>query len=93
MIAEDGRSIEPAPQVLSQEIEGETVLLKPEEDRYFVLDDVGTRVWQLLTEHGDVDGVVAQMLTEFEVEETTLRADITELLERLSAAGLIVSQP
>jgi hypothetical protein len=86
-------SIEPAPQVLSQEVEGETVLLDPEEERCFVLDDVGTRLWQLLTEYCDLDIVMAQMLAEFEVEEATLRDDIDELLGRLRAAGLVVSQP
>jgi hypothetical protein len=93
MIVQERLSVEPAPHVLSQEVEGETVLLDPQEERYFVLDDVGTRVWELLTEHRDVDAVVAQMLREFEVEEAALRTDIDELLARLRAAGLVVSQP
>ena len=93
MIVKERLSIEPAPDVLFQEVEGETVLLDPEEERYFVLDHVGTRVWQLLAEHRDVDAVVAQMLREFEVEEATLRRDIDGLLARLRAAGLVVSQP
>ena len=79
--------------MLFQEVEGETVLLDQREERYFVLDDVGTRVWQLLTEHRDEDAVVARMLAEFEVDEARLRADIAELMAQLHAAGLVVSQP
>ncbi|HEX2088037.1 MAG TPA: PqqD family protein [Solirubrobacteraceae bacterium] len=80
----------PAPGVLSQEVEGELVLLDPQAVRYYALDDVGARVWQLLGEHGDVDAVVRAMLDEFDVDETTLRADLDELLARLRAAGLVV---
>jgi Coenzyme PQQ synthesis protein D (PqqD) len=90
MISEERPSISPAPHVLSQEVEGETVLLDSEEERYFVLDQVGTRVWQLLSEHRHLDTVVERMLAEFDVEEATLRADIDQLLSRLRSAGLIV---
>jgi hypothetical protein len=73
-----------------QEIEGETVLLDLKAERYYVLDDVGTRCWQLLTEHGEVDRIVASMLAEFDVDEPTLRSDLDSLLARLSAAGLVM---
>ena len=84
------RHVEPAPGVLHQEIEGETVLLDPAATHYYALDDVGTRFWQLLSEHQDVDRVVAAMLEEFEVDEATLRADLDELVAGLSDAGLVV---
>ena len=81
--------MKPAPHVLVQEIEGEMVLLDAENGEYYVLDEIGTRMWQLLVEHGDMDKIVTTMLDEFEVDETTLRSDVDELLARLTAAGLI----
>ena len=78
-----------SPDVLFQEIEGETVLLDPGVERYYALDDVGTRFWQLLNEHGDVDVVVAAMLREFDVDEQTLRSDLDALLASLREAGLV----
>ena len=86
-------ALAPSPSVLFQEIEGETVLLDMEREHYYSLDAVGTRVWQLLVEHKDVDALVSAMLREFDVDETTLRRDVTELLDRLKAEGLIVSAP
>jgi coenzyme PQQ synthesis protein D (PqqD) len=83
-------SVELAPDVLYQEIEGETVLLDLKGERYFSLDDVGTRFWQLAEQHDQVEAIVAAMLAEFDVDEATLRADLDALLERLAGAGLIV---
>lgn len=84
--------IKPAPHVLFQEVEGETVLLDLEAERYYGLDEVGTRFWRLLTDHADVDVVVSQLLTEFDVEEGRLRVDIAALVTQLRTAGLILSE-
>ena len=83
-------AVEPAPDVLFQEIEGELVLLDLGQERYFSLDDVGTRFWQLLTEHGEVDVVITAMLAEFDVDEPTLRHDVGRLLGELRERGLVV---
>ena len=39
-----------SPEVLHQEINGETVLLDLDSESYFGLDAVATRVWQLISE-------------------------------------------
>jgi hypothetical protein len=84
-------AVKAASSVVFQEVEGEMVLLDLESARYYVLDDVGTRIWQLLTEHGDVEQVVSSMLAEFDVDEATFRTDLDALLTRLTAAGLVVA--
>ena len=85
--------MKPSPNVVTQEIEGELVLLDLSGERYFSLDSVGARIWQLLGEQdGDVDRVVADMLTEFDVDEPTLRRDIDALLKRLDEARLLVAE-
>ena len=69
------------------------MLLDLSGERYFSLDSVGARIWQLLGEQdGDVDRVVADMLTEFDVDEPTLRRDIDALLKRLDEARLLVAE-
>jgi hypothetical protein len=83
--------VAPGPHVYYQEVEGETVLLDADRGLYFSLDSVGTRVWQLLGEGHDLEGVKNRMLAEFDVDEATLDADLTDLLQRLAAAGLVVS--
>jgi hypothetical protein len=92
MATKDLAGFTPASHVLFQELEGEMVLLNLETEHYYGLDDVGTRFWQLLTEHGDMERVLTQMIAEFDVDEATIRADVTRLVSELSTAGLLVSQ-
>jgi hypothetical protein len=80
-----------SPDVLSQEVDGETVLLDLDGESYFGLDKTGTRIWQLLDEHETVSAVYEQLLSEFDVDEDTLRKDLHEHLEALKQAGLIKS--
>jgi len=83
------KKVEISADVLCQEVSGETVLLDLKSEFYFGLDATGTRVWQLIREKGDLQSVFDVMLEEFDVEETQLRKDVSDLLAQLSEAGLI----
>jgi len=76
--------------VVFRELEGEAVLLNLDSGMYFGLDQVGTRVWQLLAEHQRVPLVIEKMLEEYEVERVALEADVARLLAALVDKGLLV---
>ncbi len=76
--------------VLCQVLENESVLLNLETEHYYGLDEVGTRMWQLLDEHGDVGVVLERLLAEYDVDEATLRRDLTNLVDELAEEGLII---
>ncbi len=76
-------------QVLVRHLEGETVLLDLRSQHYFGLDEVGTRIWQLLVEHGETGAVVEAMVEEFEVERSQVERDLEVFLSRLEAAELV----
>jgi hypothetical protein len=78
-----------APKILFQELEGEAILLNLQNEHYYSLNDVGTRMWQLLAEHGAVATVVERLLDEYHVDEATLRQDLAQLLAALADAGLM----
>lgn len=78
-----------SPDVLYQVINGESVLLNLETEHYYSLDNVGTRMWQLMAEHNELAVVVDQLLAEYDVDEATLRASLADLLAKLSNAGLV----
>lgn len=78
-----------SPQVLFQELENESIMLNLRDDAYYRLDDVSTRLWQLLSETGEVEPVVHQMLVEYQVDESRLRQDLAALLHQMATAGVI----
>ena len=78
-----------SPDVISQEVSGETVLLDLESENYFGLDEVGTRIWQLIKEKEDLQAIYTTLLDEYEVEESRLQADLEALLGEISNLGLV----
>jgi len=76
-------------EVLSQEVDGETVLLDLESESYFGLDEVGTRIWQLLNEGSNLQTVFDILLGEYDVDEKQLEKDIQDHVALLVEAGLI----
>jgi hypothetical protein len=81
--------VEISPEALFQELEGEAVLLNLQSERYYGLDDVGTRMWQLLAENGDVGAALTQLLREYDVDAAQLESDLAALIGRLAEAGLL----
>ena len=78
-----------SPEVISQEVSGETVLLDLESENYFGLDEVGTRIWQLIKESGDLRAIYDTLLAEYEVEEEQLHTDLEALLGEIAGLGLV----
>ena len=78
-----------SPEVISQEVSGETVLLDLDSENYFGLDEVGTRIWQLIKETSDLQVIYNTLLEEYEVEEQRLQTDLDALLGEISGLGLV----
>lgn len=75
--------------VIFQELSDEVVLLNMASEKYYGLDDVGARMWQLLMEHGDTAAVLTQLCSYYAADEATLRQDLAALLTKLEAEGLV----
>jgi len=76
-------------EVLVSKVGEESVMLDLNSERYFGLDAVGTRMWELLGSHGTVEAAYAALLEEFDVDAEQLRLDLYQLVEKLSEHGLI----
>lgn len=81
--------VRPNKEVLFQELQGEAVLLNLSSGMYFGLDPVGTRIWQLIGEHGKLSDVVQVMVDEFEVGEDRCAADLLALVAELQENDLV----
>jgi len=83
------KQVEVLSDVLSQEIDGEVVLLDLKGEAYFGLDEVGTRIWQLILEVGELSVVYDIMLDEYDVGPEKLKTDLDVLITKLVEAGLV----
>ena len=79
--------------VLIRFLDQESVLLNLNTERYFGLDSVGTRMWQLVTSGPTIEAAYFQLIEEYDVDPDTLRSNLAELLEHLVENGLIATQP
>ena len=77
------------PNVLAQELGGEVVLVNLENESYYSLNKVGSRMWQLLTEQGDIETATQELLQTFTVDEAPLRQDMAGLVDELVQEGLL----
>lgn len=75
--------------VLMQELDGESVFLNINSGCYFGLDEVGTRMWQVLTTSESIQAAYEVLLAEYEVDAEMLRRDVQELVEKLREQGLV----
>lgn len=74
---------------LFHELHGETVLLELSRGVYFGLDEVGTRVWQLLAEGRSLQETVAALVDEYDVSEEQGAEDLLALVRELEERRLV----
>lgn len=74
---------------VSQTVAGEVVILHLDDGAYYGLNEVGTRVWQLLQEPRTVAELVEGVVEEFDVSAEECALDVAQLLEALEEKGLV----
>jgi hypothetical protein len=79
--------------VLIRELDGESVALNLDSERYFGLDEVGTRMVMCLSEADSIQTAYEMLLAEYDVDPDTLRQDLQTLIEDLLAHGLVEIKP
>lgn len=75
--------------LVAADMDGEKVMLNIESGKYFGLDRLGSRIWELIEKPHTVRALVATLLTEYDVEEKTCQNDIVAFVGTLHAKGLV----
>ena len=78
------------PEMLASEIDGEKVMMSMDKGEYFGLNQVGSRIWELIEEEIEVNGLIDKMLEEFDVEASECKEDVIGFLNELNEKGLII---
>ncbi len=75
--------------VLWRELDGEAILLNPEEGCSYNLNPVGTLIWKLLDGQHTTADIIAAICEVYEVEPEQASQDVKVLLDDLLANKLI----
>ena len=76
-------------EVLISRLQEESVILNLDSERYFGLDDVGTRILSVLTTADSIGTAYESLLQEYEVDGQILRQDLLALIESLLQQGIL----
>lgn len=79
-----------SPDVLVQSVGDEAVLLDLASEKYFGLNPVGRRIWELLDAHTTLADVHRLLCNEFDAPPDRIQADLLTLAAALVDAGLLV---
>lgn len=78
-----------SPDVLSQEVGGEAVLLDLAGEQYFGLNPVGLRVWELLASPSSLQDVHTHLCAEFDADPARIQDDLLAVATAMLEAGLL----
>jgi len=81
----------PGAGVLQQEVSGTMVLLHPHSGRYFSLEEVSLRIWELCDGSRTVAEVVAVVQTEYDAPAEEVEEDVVSLLGELAKEKLVTT--
>ena len=71
------------------DLDGEKVMMNLDKGEYFMMNEVGSRIWDIIIEPINVKGIIEALLSEYEVDEETCTDTVIEFLGRLNNAELI----
>jgi hypothetical protein len=76
--------------VLISQLQEESVILNLDSERYYGLDDVGTRFLSALTTSDSIETAYERLRDEYDVDAQRLRNDLLALVESLVDQGLLI---
>lgn len=78
------------PDMLTADVDGETVMMDAESGHYYNLDPIGSRIWHVLAEPTRVDALCEQLAADYEAPVEVIRKDVLALLETLNERKLLL---
>ena len=85
----DESLVKASAQAVTAELQGETVILHTTSGQYYGLNEVGSRIWQIIQESVVVRSLIDRLKLEYDVEYFVLKADVVRVLADLAEASLI----
>lgn len=71
------------------EFNDEKVMMNMDKGKYYALNEVGSRIWDLINKNTDVSEIIKALLEEYDVSEEECTREVISYLEDLYNAELI----
>lgn len=81
----------PNPTVVGRVVEGEAVLVLPQQGEVKVLNEVGARIWELIDGSRTIREIVDIICDEYAVEEEQAESDTLAFIAELESKSIISS--
>lgn len=78
---------------LSTSIQGERVILNTETGKYFALNEVASRIWELIQVPNSLGAIAQTLVSEYKVELAQVESDAQLVIDELVAMGLAYVSP
>jgi len=88
MVSLDSYAV-PNPAVVGRIIEGEAVLVLPEQGQVKVLNEVGARIWALADGTRTLRQIAAALCDEYEVDQAQAETDVLDFVTQLVEQGIV----
>jgi hypothetical protein len=79
----------PNPNVVGRMVDGEAVLVLPDQGQVKVLNPVGARIWSLADGSRSIAQIAQVICDEYEVDPEQAQADVLEFFARLEDKGVV----
>lgn len=79
-----------SPEILSSNVDDETVLLSIKNSKYYGMAETGTDIWEMISSPLSVEKIVENLQEEYDIDKQQCLTDVLAYLEELLEAKLIV---
>jgi hypothetical protein len=75
---------------ISGRLHDELVMMDIDKGKYFSLNPVATRIWELLDKPCSLDELCESLMFEYEVDQSLCKKEVSEYLRQMDKLGLIL---
>jgi len=82
-----------ASHVVGSSLDDAMILSSMENEKFYGLNKVASRIWKILEESVTMEEVVVKMLDQFDIEKKACEQDVSAFFQEMIKAGIIVEVP
>ncbi len=75
--------------VASRIIEGQAFIVTPLNSTLHLLNETGTRIWELIEEKKNIETIIEYVCANYDIDRTAVEKDVGKFIEILGKKGII----